>query len=164
LPPDEGLAVLSRLPVVDRLAKVIVVSGQGDKQSALRAVGAGSYDFLCKPVDVDELKLVLQRCVYVAELEREYRAMTQRKGLVETASGGTLVLDEIGDLPAALRRQVGPPKTARHSLAAVEAASHAHPRTESAGAGPGPRADLPPQWAGPVVDPDAERHVRWCGR
>ncbi len=75
--PDEGLAVLSGLLVLDRLAKVIVVSGQGDKQNALRAVGAGAYDFLCKPVDVDELKLVLQRAVYVADLEREYRAMQE---------------------------------------------------------------------------------------
>ena len=75
--PEEGLAVLSGLLVLDRLAKVIVVSGQGDKQNALRAVGAGAYDFLCKPVDMDELRLVLQRCVYVAELEREYRAMQE---------------------------------------------------------------------------------------
>ena len=56
---------------------MIVVSGQGDKQNALRAVGAGAYDFLCKPMDMDELGLVLERCVYVAELEQEYRAMQQ---------------------------------------------------------------------------------------
>ena len=75
--PDEGLATLSSLLALDPLAKVIIVSGQGDKQNALRAVGAGAYDFLCKPVDMDELRLVLQRCVYVAELEQEYRAMQQ---------------------------------------------------------------------------------------
>ena len=73
--PEEGLAVLSAILALDPLAKVIVVSGQGDKQNALRAVGAGAYDFLCKPVDMDELRLVLQRCVYLAELEQEYRAM-----------------------------------------------------------------------------------------
>ena len=72
--PEEGLATLSSLLALDPLAKVIIVSGQGDKQNALRAVGAGAYDFLCKPVDMDELRLVLQRCVYVAELEQEYRA------------------------------------------------------------------------------------------
>lgn len=71
--PEEGLAVLSAVLAMDPLAKVIVVSGQGDKQNALRAVGAGAYDFLCKPVDMDELGLVLHRCVYLAELEREYR-------------------------------------------------------------------------------------------
>src|ERR1035441_7319420 len=73
--PEEGLAVLSAVLALDPLAKVIVVSGQGDKQNALRAVGAGAYDFLCKPVDMDDLGLVLQRCVYLAELEQEYRAM-----------------------------------------------------------------------------------------
>jgi two-component system, NtrC family, response regulator len=76
--PDEGLATLSGFLVLDRLAKVIVVSGQSEKQNALRAVGAGAYDFLCKPVDMDELRLVLQRSVYVAELEREYRAMQEK--------------------------------------------------------------------------------------
>jgi two-component system, NtrC family, response regulator len=71
--PEEGLATLSSLLTLDPLAKVIIVSGQGDRQNALRAVGAGAYDFLCKPVEMDELKLVLQRCFYVAELEHEYR-------------------------------------------------------------------------------------------
>ena len=75
--PEEGLAVLSAVLALDPLAKVIIVSGQGDKQNAIRAVGAGAYDFLCKPVDMDELRLVVQRCVYVAELEQEYRAMQQ---------------------------------------------------------------------------------------
>ena len=75
--PDEGLATLSGLLALDPLAKVIIVSGQSDKQNALRAVGAGAYDFLCKPVEMDELRLVLQRCVYVAELEQQYRAMQQ---------------------------------------------------------------------------------------
>jgi two-component system, NtrC family, response regulator len=73
--PDEGLAVLSGLIVMDHLAKVIVVSGQGEKQTAIRAVGSGAYDFLCKPVDMGDLERVLQRCVYVAGLEREYHAM-----------------------------------------------------------------------------------------
>jgi two-component system NtrC family response regulator len=77
--PDEGLSVLSELLALDSSSKVIVVSGQSDKQNALRAVGAGAYDFLCKPVDMDELRLVLQRCVYVADLEREYRTIQQRQ-------------------------------------------------------------------------------------
>jgi two-component system, NtrC family, response regulator len=77
--PEEGLATLSGLLAIDPLAKVVIVSGQGEKQNALRAVGAGAYDFLCKPVQMEELKIVLQRCVYVAELEQEYRAMQQEQ-------------------------------------------------------------------------------------
>jgi two-component system NtrC family response regulator len=75
--PDEGLTMLSTLLGMDPLAKVIIVSGQGDKQNAWQAVGAGAYDFLSKPVDTDELRLLLQRCIYVAELEQEYLAMQQ---------------------------------------------------------------------------------------
>jgi two-component system NtrC family response regulator len=78
--PEEGLATLSAILTRDRLAKVIIVSGQGEKENAMRAVGAGAYDFLCKPVDLDELKLLLRRCFYVAELEREYREMQRTLG------------------------------------------------------------------------------------
>lgn len=84
--PVEGLAALSAVLGVDPLAKVIVVSGQGERQNALSAVGAGAYDFIVKPVEMDELKLVLQRCVHVAELEQEYRAL-QSNSNPETFEG-----------------------------------------------------------------------------
>src|SRR5437667_5555711 len=83
LPPrpnesDEGLAALSDILAIDSTAKVIVISGQSEKRNAIQAVGAGAYDFLCKPVDVDELKLLLRRCVYVSDLEKGYREMQQK--------------------------------------------------------------------------------------
>jgi two-component system NtrC family response regulator len=90
--PEEGLATLSGLLALDSQAKIIIVSGQGDKRNALQAVGAGAYDFLCKPVEVDELRHVLRRCFHVAELEREYREMQQ--------SGRSEVFEEmIGSSP-----------------------------------------------------------------
>lgn len=75
--PEEGLAALSEILASDRLAKVIIVSGQNEKEIALQAVGAGAYDFLCKPIEMEELRLVLKRCFHVAGLEREYRAMRE---------------------------------------------------------------------------------------
>lgn len=78
--PEEGLAALSGILALERDAKVIIVSGQAEKENALRAVGAGAYDFLSKPVDLDELKLLLRRCFYVATLEREYREMQRTLG------------------------------------------------------------------------------------
>ena len=82
LPPrpndcEEGLAALSELLGIDKSAKVIVISGQGEKKNALQAVGAGAYDFVCKPVDIQELKFLLGRCIYVVQLEREYRKLQQ---------------------------------------------------------------------------------------
>src|SRR5205823_9449574 len=75
--PDEGLATLAELRALDDMAKVIVISGQGEKKNAMEAVAAGAYDFLGKPIDPDELKLLLRRCIYLADLEREYREMQQ---------------------------------------------------------------------------------------
>jgi two-component system NtrC family response regulator len=96
LPPnpngiEEGLATLSALLGIDRQAKIIIISGQGEKKNAMEAVGAGAYDFLCKPVDLEELKLILRRCIYVVGLEKEYREMQQklRGDLFEDMLGGS---------------------------------------------------------------------------
>lgn len=75
--PDEGLAALAEVLAADRLTKVIIVSGQGEKENTLQAVGAGAYDFLTKPVDMGELKLLLRRAFHLAGLEREYAELQQ---------------------------------------------------------------------------------------
>ncbi|MGB9476398.1 MAG: PEP-CTERM-box response regulator transcription factor [Candidatus Udaeobacter sp.] len=82
LPPrpndcDEGFAVLTDILAIDNTAKVIIISGQGEKQNAIEAVGAGAYDFLCKPVEMEELRILLQRCIHVVELEKEYHRLQQ---------------------------------------------------------------------------------------
>jgi two-component system, NtrC family, response regulator len=84
LPPhpnqcEEGLAALSELLAIDSTAKVIVISGQSEKRNAIQAVGAGAYDFLCKPVEMEELKLLLRRCIHVVDLEKEYRELEQSR-------------------------------------------------------------------------------------
>ena len=71
LPPQpnditEGLAALDELLSINPAAKVIILSGQSEKQNAIEAVGSGAYDFLCKPVEMTELKLLLRRCIYSA--------------------------------------------------------------------------------------------------
>jgi two-component system NtrC family response regulator len=71
------LATLADLLALERLAKVVVVTGQGEKAVALRAIGGGAWDFLCKPVDMEELKLVVKRGLYVATLDAEVRQMQQ---------------------------------------------------------------------------------------
>src|ERR1700728_3563130 len=40
--PEEGLATLSELLALDRLAKVVIITGQGEKEIALRAIGSGA--------------------------------------------------------------------------------------------------------------------------
>jgi two-component system NtrC family response regulator len=75
--PEEGLAALSEMLAQQNFAKIIIISGQGEKVNALKAIGAGAYDFLSKPVDVEELKIILKRTFHVAGLERDYRELQQ---------------------------------------------------------------------------------------
>ena len=75
--PEEGLATLAALLAINNRTKIVIITGQAEKSIALRAVGAGAYDLLGKPVDMDEVKLLLKRCFYVAQLEREYLLMQQ---------------------------------------------------------------------------------------
>jgi two-component system NtrC family response regulator len=73
--PEEGLGILSDLLALDRLAKIVIITGQGEKEVALRAIGSGAYDFLSKPVDMEELQFLLKRCFHLAQLEKEYAEM-----------------------------------------------------------------------------------------
>ena len=102
LPPSpndtsEGMATLAALLTLDRSAKVIIISGQSDRENAVRAIGAGAYDFLSKPMDVEQLRLLLQRCVFVSELERDYRQLQdeERPGMFEGILGSHPKMDEV---------------------------------------------------------------------
>ena len=105
LPPrpnecDEGLAVLSDILAIDNTAKVIIISGQGEKQNAIEAVGAGAYDFLCKPVEMEELRLLIRRCIHVVELEKEYHKLQQsrRSDVFEDMLGTSPQMQAVFDL------------------------------------------------------------------
>ncbi|MCI4589878.1 PEP-CTERM-box response regulator transcription factor [Sphingobium sp. BYY-5] len=76
LPPDpdgtsEGFATLAEMLKVKPDTKVIVASGHGARESALDAIAGGAYDFYQKPVDIDELGLIVRRAFHVHALERE---------------------------------------------------------------------------------------------
>ena len=95
--PQEGLAALSEIIDLASHTKVVIASGQSERQVALQAVGAGAYDFLAKPVDVEELKLLLKRCFHVATLEREFRNMqrTAQSDGFEGMLGGSSVMQTV---------------------------------------------------------------------
>ncbi|MDB6032608.1 MAG: zraR 26 [Verrucomicrobiales bacterium] len=75
--PDEGLATLSKLLAIRPTAKILIVSGQGERKNALQAIGKGAYDFITKPADVEELKVILRRAVHVAGLESEVQRLQE---------------------------------------------------------------------------------------
>lgn len=85
LPPDvegasEGLAILRDALQINPLVKVIVITGNSDRSKAVAAIQGGAYDFIEKPVQLDVVKVVLQRALYLANLERENRTLLQQAG------------------------------------------------------------------------------------
>ena len=83
LPPspagvEEGFATLDDIMSEHGHAKIIIITGRGEKEHALRAIGKGAYDFFYKPIQLDELKVVLRRTFYVSQLEREQRVLQER--------------------------------------------------------------------------------------
>jgi two-component system NtrC family response regulator len=78
LPPDpdgpsEGLTALREILGARPDAKVIVLTGQRERAYALKAVGLGAYDYYQKPVDIDELRLIVARAANMHALEQENR-------------------------------------------------------------------------------------------
>nr|WP_136250345.1 PEP-CTERM-box response regulator transcription factor [Ningiella ruwaisensis] len=76
LPPDpanasEGLAALKEILTLSPSTKVIVVTGNDDKENALRAIALGAYDYYQKPIDTDTINLIIQRAMNLANLEHE---------------------------------------------------------------------------------------------
>jgi two-component system NtrC family response regulator len=76
LPPHpreaiEGLRTLEEIIELNPLAKVIIVSGNSERHNALAAIDKGAHDIFPKPVDLDELKVVLHRVYRRVSMERE---------------------------------------------------------------------------------------------
>ena len=82
LPPDpdgtsEGFATLGQILSLKPDCKVIVASGHGAPESALKAIALGAYDFYRKPVDIDQLGLIVSRAFQLHALEAENRRLEQ---------------------------------------------------------------------------------------
>jgi len=94
LPPDadgtsEGFATLAEILALKPDTKVIVASGHGARESALRAIAGGAYDFYQKPVDIDELGLIVRRAFHLHAIEQENLRLAQN-GNGHDALGGII--------------------------------------------------------------------------
>ncbi len=83
LPPDpanasEGLKTLQEILALAPATKVIVVTGNDDRENAIQAVAMGAYDFYQKPIDIDVLNLIIKRAFQLSELEKEHLTLQQK--------------------------------------------------------------------------------------
>lgn len=103
LPPDpdgvtEGFRTLDEMLKLKPDTKIIVASGHGARESAMRAISAGAWDFYQKPVDIDELNLIVRRAFHVRALE-----IQNQKSNLPDADGELLLGSIITGAPEMLK-------------------------------------------------------------
>ena len=78
MPVMDGLTLLSRLPEANPIIKAVVVSAYGDMQNIRTAMNRGAFDFVCKPVDFDDLDVTMEKTInYVKQLQDTMQAIKE---------------------------------------------------------------------------------------
>lgn len=106
LPPDpenasEGLLALEQILEIAPNTKIIVVTGNDDRDNAVKAIGLGAYDFYQKPIDAEILGMIIDRAYAVFELEKENRKLSHMsvdsplKGIIASSPQMTKVCQTI---------------------------------------------------------------------
>jgi two-component system, NtrC family, response regulator len=99
LPPhadsaEEGLKTLQQIIEAAPATKVIVLTGNNDRENAIRAVQLGAFDYHSKPIEINALKVVLARAAFLKTLEAESEAHQR------TEESRTRFEDILGNTPA----------------------------------------------------------------
>ena len=78
MPIMDGLTLLSRLPEANPLLKAVVVSAYGDMQNIRIAMNRGAFDFVCKPVDFEDLELTMEKTIlHVKQMQETIKAIKE---------------------------------------------------------------------------------------
>jgi DNA-binding NtrC family response regulator len=107
MPGIDGLEFLRRIKVIEKHpADVIVVTGHGDMDNAIKALKFGAFDYLQKPIDVRELAITIERSAEYSALRNQYMALKQElRARVETETRA--VRGEAEHLRTAYLREIG---------------------------------------------------------
>jgi two-component system NtrC family response regulator len=103
LPPDtdgasEGLKTLESLLHARPRMKVVILTGNSQRENALKAIQLGAFDYHQKPIDLEPLRTILLRAVYLQGLEQESAALEaaqERRARFEDLIGAHPAMREI---------------------------------------------------------------------
>ncbi|HEC97502.1 MAG TPA: PEP-CTERM-box response regulator transcription factor [Nitrospirae bacterium] len=100
LPPhrdgtEEGFRSLEGILNIHPFTKVIVITGNDDRENALRAIQTGAYDYYQKPIDLKELGVSINRAFHLYNIEEENRSLRHALDKKTIKMGGM-----IGQCPA----------------------------------------------------------------
>jgi two-component system NtrC family response regulator len=87
--PDDlgGMRLLEQILSEEPSTRVIVVTGNNDETNALRAVRLGAFDYYCKPIRLEDLKVTIQRAVHIYRL---HQRLHQRESVTDDTFHGII--------------------------------------------------------------------------
>ncbi|MDD2671161.1 MAG: sigma-54 dependent transcriptional regulator [Syntrophales bacterium] len=91
LPDIDGFTVLEDLKDENEDAKVIMITAHHDMDTTIRAMKEGAFDYIHKPINIDELEIAIQKALRTSEMEKKISGL-----LVESSSRSFKVGDIIG--------------------------------------------------------------------
>jgi two-component system nitrogen regulation response regulator NtrX len=95
LPGMDGLDTLARMRERNIEAQVVVISGHGSVESAVRAIKMGAFDFVEKPLSLEKTVFVVRNALRQRRLEAENRALRARVNVHDTLVGESLAMVEL---------------------------------------------------------------------
>jgi len=78
MPGEDGMVLLRELGSGPETPAVVMITAHGSERLAVEAMKAGAYDYLAKPYELDELRLVVSRAIERQELRREVDGLRER--------------------------------------------------------------------------------------
>jgi two-component system, NtrC family, response regulator AtoC len=101
MPGEDGMKLLRRAMSLSEPPVSIMMTAYGSIDNAVQAMQAGAYHYITKPVNLDELELVLQRALATRRIETEnvsLRTQLDRKFGMENLIGESLAMQQVFDV------------------------------------------------------------------
>jgi class 3 adenylate cyclase/FixJ family two-component response regulator len=78
MPEMDGLTLLNHLPEVSPLVKAVIVSAYGDMDNIRTAMNRGAFDFICKPVNFQDLEVTIEKTIlHIMQLKETLKAIKE---------------------------------------------------------------------------------------
>jgi DNA-binding NtrC family response regulator len=90
LPGTSGLEFLSELQKIENPPLVVLITAHGSERMAVEAIKAGAHDYLSKPFELDDLRLVVKNALETVSLRRENLSL-RRRIEIEGVQRGALI-------------------------------------------------------------------------
>ena len=99
LPGADGLETLERVRELENAPEIIMISGHGTIETAVRATKLGAYDFLEKPLSIDKTVILIKHAIDARNLRNENRDLKKQLAPKSVIAGNSIPMK-------ALRQQI----------------------------------------------------------